>query len=379
MSRIRPFFVALVLAAAPASAAISDNPPAAQAPTAAPPPPASIWQVDAEKAALHLQSNLRCDYEVNGFQRTRLTVYDHFGFDVSCNYVDRVHSVITIYLTRRTASTLADDFDKAKRELVQFTPEAVPLSEAEQKEIAVPLGWQRLIYSERSGAIHSGIWMADLDGWTLEFRATYAPDQEAIVLDQMARLTQAAQASAGGHLDRCTKSQIPVRNGKQITDKDKLMANALMFGAMAGPDAIHHVDTQGAQTGTQTLPTPSEWCAEKAVLSDGVPMMLWHAVSPEGQTGTSDRISVMTTGPAPAFEVDLDAIGSLLGGAATNGKPEYTVSFSRGDEVFLFAVYDDRPDEQSLAKLMADWFHDKLKPLAKVNPKTNNISLFMDP
>ena len=381
MRRIRLLLAALLFVVLPASGAIS-TPPSATPPDTPEkkPVPQSIWVVGGDRAAVHQQSQWRCPAQYGEFQRNDLYVFDTYGLDVDCNYLSaNGHGDVTLYLTKATGGNLDEAFAAAKEALVKRSPEAVALPEAQQKTFASAWPWLHQLYAIGGGSSHDGVWYAWLGDWMVEIRATYPAADEEALLTLMSRMTADMAASAGGHLERCARSGIPLRDGHPITDKDKLAADVFMFGVMAGPDAIKTTDGTGQETGSKTLPQPNEWCPEKGILVDDVPMLLWHAVSPTGETQAFDRISVMTLGPAPALECDLNSLGALLGGASTDGKAEYTVSMDQGDEIFLYAVFDNRPDENALGRLMADWFHNKAKPLAKVNPKTNNITVFFDP
>jgi hypothetical protein len=308
------------------------------------PIPKSVWNVDGRGNALHLQSALHCDAEINDYKRINIITYDRFGLDVSCEYLDDNRNLITIYLTRRSGRTLSDDFTEAKRELTAVTPEATPMADEAQKVVPPDLQWLHLIYSEHAGAINSGIWIADLDGWTLEFRATYPADHAPAVLDQMSAMTTGAQNTAGMHLNACAKAAPVVRSAKRIIDKDKLMQLTLMSSITAAAT-------------DDSKPSPvEEWCVEQTIDDPQMPMTFWRNINSDGHTGPVDRVTLMAVGDAPTFVSSADASVSVILGklGARSDAICHTVTTTEQDRIFFYAYFDGRPDADSLVGVARD-------------------------
>ncbi len=350
-----------------------------QEPSKSPPVPQSIWQVSADGAALHLQSGLVCPADVGDFRRTRLHVFDRLGLDVGCNYNGR-RGWITIYLTKRGSQSLGDDFAEAKRQLLAHAPAAAPLPDADQKDLAGTLTFQHIVYGENAGRTRSGIWEADLSGWTLEYRATYDPAAEPEMLDEMAELTRRAEGDAGTALARCAKSDIPVRDGAPVTDDSSTMAAALMLLVPGDDGTIPAQDEKGNPQKPVELLKPAHWCAEAGLDGFKYPMLVWHAVGETGQTQPFDRVTVPGVAGLIAIDSSPDLIGSLPGGAAAeSAKPQFLVSLKDGDEVYFYALFRGRPDARGLAAFLQDHVDGRGKPQAKANLKTNTLTMFQDP
>ncbi|MGA7714072.1 MAG: hypothetical protein WCA81_19425 [Rhizomicrobium sp.] len=314
-------------------------------------PPKSIWQAMPGGDSIHVQSGMHCPLQVGDYQRTRITVYSPSGLDVSCNYVNPKQSIVTMYLTRRSATTLADDFKEAQRELLAVTPSAVPLPEADQKSIASNLPWQQLIYSEKNGYVRSGIWIADLVGWTLEFRATYMASDEQSALVEMAALADTAQASAGPELTICAKSSVPARHGEKVTDKDEIQSAVMMatlLGAMSQ-------GTKG-ESGAEKEPVRIiHWCAEGLVPGVAKPILLWHGAFDDGSDASADRVTPVTIGTPPILMSAPDALADLANDDKNkNGPSTWIVSLQNEKKTWIFAIYHGRPEGAALASLMND-------------------------
>ena len=313
------------------------------------PIPKSVWQIDDKGNARHLQSTLHCDADVNGYKRINIITYDKFGLDVSCEYKDDNGDLITIYLTRRSGRTLSDDFTEAKRELTTVTPEATPMADEAQKVFSPDVQWLHLLYSERVGAIDSGIWISDLDGWTLEFRATYAPDRVQSVFDEMSALTVGAQSTAGTHLDLCARALPVQRTAQRVTDKDKLMLLTLVSS------------TSAAVVDSSTRASDEVWCVEQTIDDPQLPMIFWRNISNTDQAGPVDRLTLMTVGEAPSLEIVSEGgMASILGASDTaNGSICHAVTMEEPDRVLFYAYFEGRPDAASLLGVARDVFTSK--------------------
>jgi hypothetical protein len=340
------------------------------------PVPKSIWSTTDGGDSSHLQSGLTCPSQMGDFQRLDVFAYKQSGLDVSCNYRNRQLDLITLYLTRRESESVADDFDEAKRELVQVTTEAIPLPDAQQLDVDSKRSWQRLIYSEHDGALHSGVWIADLNGWTLEYRATYTPADEAVVLAEMGLLTSNAEMSAGEHLSLCNKSAIPVRNGIAVTDKDEISNYSLMSGIVA---AAGHMDDKASSEKKRTV----IWCVENPVPDTNSDVLLWHGIFDDGSDASADRVTLMTVESPTTFlsapDPDANQILSELNKAPKGLASRWSVTMQDGDKTSFFAYYEGRPDGAALARLMDTFADHGLQPLSSVSSSGKNITIAVPP
>ena len=293
-----------------AGAALADTPPNASAAsaqtTAAQTPPLSIW-VPEKDGYRHLQSGLVCPASLLGYRRTETSFFDDYGLDVGCNYAGHGRGV-TLYLTRRAGSGIDAAMAEAKRELLQFGADKHPQTLGNKTSTANGLNWMVALYGEDGGA-HSGIWIADLDGWTLEFRATYpAADEEATIAD-LAAFADAAKASAGPTLDACSKSQTPQRRGTLITDQKANEGAAMMTSILGGAALAAAADPKNKD---DVKEEPLFWCPEAPLQSGAHGMLFWRAVKADGSDGRSDKISLMTRDEPPVLMLSGDSLAGLV-------------------------------------------------------------------
>ena len=337
-----------------------------------PPPYKSIWHIADNGDAVHWQSGLRCDSTVEGFRRTNVYAYKPNGLDVSCNYLDSKRSLITIYLTRRENDTLSDDFEEAKRELTQAMPDASTLQSQPNQLIASDLSWVQILYSRQDGKIREGIWIADMDGWTLEYRATYATENEQSVFGEISALTKLARQSAGARLTLCAKAPVPIRNGTIVTDQNQIMQVLILIGgtAIAAAKAGHD---QHLSVRTRT------WCVEGPVGSSNPTLLLWHAVYDDGTEASADKITPVSADEASPLMSELDPTLNLVLALGNDGKPnaasQWVVSLEDKDHTWILAIYNDRPSEVDLSQLANDAINNKAKPLGGYGSDGKNFTI----
>jgi hypothetical protein len=362
----------LVICATP-FAASADVDPSPAAKTAQQPIPHSIWRFDDNNDATHLQTGLVCSATSGDFKRIELRFYKASGLDVSCNYRDSEKTLVTLYMTRRGTESVADDFKSAKQELTQVTPSAQPLPDTDQKAFASDMKWSTLLYSEQGGQVHSGIWITDLHGWTLEYRATYAAANEATALSEMAALTNLAEKTAGGVLATCEKSGVPERSGILIADKDA-MQQALVLASVLGavtPDKDEH---------PQSAPRSVTWCPETEITSSGYRMLLWHGAFEDGSDASADRITPEILEDPPALEAAPDQLGSIVQNELKGGKANnWTAKIDNGKRTWLFGLFSGRPSGEALGALMFDITHGKAKPIGGYSASGKDISIQLPP
>lgn len=131
--------------------------------------PKSIWRVDGADNATHLQSTLPCPAKIGAFERNVLAPFDGFGFDVGCNYDAAGVGRVSVYLTRRSNRALADDFASAQAALKQNMPDTTPV--AGTAAAPTDFTFTSALYNRTDGT-KTGVWVADVSGWTFKFRAT---------------------------------------------------------------------------------------------------------------------------------------------------------------------------------------------------------------
>jgi hypothetical protein len=364
----------LCICAAPAFADVSLT----SAPNVGSQVPQSVWQVGSDGVALHLQSQWQCPAAYDGFARHDLHLYDAFGLDVSCDYRSPVQGEITLYLTKRTGGDLNASFESAKQALLQRPDNAgaVPLPGKDQKTFPSNRSWLHTVYANSRDTWRTGVWYAWFGDWEFEIRATYPSSEEDSVMTMLAHMTSDAANNAGAHLERCAKSAIPVRDGKLVTDEDKQMQGGLALSVTAAAKT-DVVEKGGLQTKDTDTPTPSEWCAEDSVQSGTDPILLWHEVSAKGETGSSDRVSLMTYGPPPVLESSADPLSAIFFELKPEDAPAYAITLTSGDETFLLGMYNGRPDGNALVGILSDWVHNRAKPLSSYNSKTKKINIYM--
>jgi hypothetical protein len=335
------------------------------------PPPLSVWRLDAASAE-HLQSGLACPAQLRSYRRIDLHVYDRFGLDVSCNYLDPAMSDVTVYLTRRTGATAADAMAQAKREFLQVRAAMHPQPISETQPALGGMDWRLALYSV-DGGMRDGIWIADLDGWTLEYRVTYRGDGEARVMADIAAFITAATGSAGTHLSLCGKAAPPDRTGVAVTDQKQLSQQALM-SAITSSAVLGAADAGKVPEHAQ----PTTWCVEHTLSSGDTDMMLWRGVTADGADAKVDRLTAMTTGEPPALmAVDnplLDVIQSEL-----HHRPQWEATIANADGTSVYGYFTDRPAPQAFAALYLAVLAGKAQPLSSVDPTGKHINIAVPP
>lgn len=326
--------------------------------------PQSIWR-EASGAGTHLQSTMACPAAVDGFQRTALLPFDNYGFDVGCNFDSSGVGRVTLYLTRRKGRALKDDFDNADAALKQNKPDVKPMSETPTP--GAGLTFTGVLYELGDGA-RTGLWVADVSGWTFKFRATYRADRQKDVLDAMTALVEQMQKTAGAHLSACAAAAPVVRDGKPITDADEVMSLAIGASAFEG---ILDEKLEGNAIA-------EDWCAEEATGDNEAPMLFWRNIANNGNAGPLDRMSLMTMGEPPNLNVAGNPMAGLMREKKADGPLVHQVVEKRGDTTYVFGFYEGRPSAVTLTPLTRDVLLGKKGPVLGFNAKTNTIMLPSD-
>ena len=309
-------------------------------------PPLSVWRLDTSLAGEHLQSGLKCPTKMGDYTRTNLTVFDHLGLDVSCNYA-AAHRDITLYLTRRTTTTLDAAMAEAQSELLQLGSARHPSLISQPTGEDQGLTWTGKIYAEDAG-VHSLIWMADLHGWTLEYRATYPATQEASITPEISAMNAQVLVSAGHKLGQCAKASAPQRTGRRITDR-KTLESASLLAALLGSTA----EAMARDKPTIVVASDSVWCVENRMETDAGPAIYWREVNADGSDGGSDKVTGFSDTPPPYLEVTADELASVMREGKTK-HGQWNATLIDGEQSWIFAHFDGRPSPQTLSGLWSD-------------------------
>jgi len=366
---MRPALVLAVLAALLATPALADAPVKAEPPPDAQKPALSIWRLG-DNEAEHLQSGLVCPTTFLSYRRVDLHYYDALGLDVSCNY-QGPDAVFTIYLTRRSGTSADDAMAEARREFLvgraDWHPKPVSDTSSQDGDIA----WHTLIYDDDAG--RDGIWIADLHGWTLEYRITYAPAAEARMAADIAATTQFVRRSAGARLALCAKSAPPPRPGVAIKDAKTDSSSALMSAIVGAAATVAARDGKAADSARQVT-----WCVE---LPEGGPkadVLLWRGVFDDGSDAATDRITEMTVSAPPELISASDPTTNLI--ESQLGKPpRWTASMSDAGQTRFYGYFTDRPSPAVLSVLLEDILAGKAHPLSAYSASGKSISISMPP
>jgi hypothetical protein len=358
-----------------ATAAAADPPASTEAPDA---PPLSVWRPAGSGAYEHLQSGLTCPAKYTGYRRIDVVVFDPYGLDVGCNYSGG-SAAITYYLTRRgPGGSLDADMAQARRELMQAGAVRHAQLVSETRYAQDGLSWSVALYSE-DGGHHSGVWVADLDGWTFEFRATYPAEHEASVLSDIRVISAAVQASAGARLALCAKAAPVQRPGAVVTDKDALQSAAMMTSLLGAAAQGAVKDGRGAVS-----EAPVVWCVERAQEKDGYPLLFWRGLNPDGTDARLDQASLVRQGPPVILSLAPDSLASLVEAEADKSKGKggdkaarWTATLTQGQRVIIFAYYTDRPPVETVLEGFAAILAGKAKAVGGYSVSGKNITIEM--
>jgi hypothetical protein len=335
--------------------------------TALPPPetqapPLSVWRLGADGDAEHLQSGLACPALFHGYKRVDLHVYDGFGLDVSCNYT-APDVILTLYMTRRTGAADVDAaMEEARREFLGGRADWHPQLSSDTRPTIGAIAWHVLVYGDDQG--RDGIWIADLDGWTLEFRITDTIAADGHARSDIAAMTQMVVRSAGARLDLCAKSSPPDRHGVPVKDGKDRTATALMSAA-----------TAAAGYGLAApAPTPVTWCVEQPIHGAPADLLFWRGVRDDGTDAGTDELTAMTKGPPPALMVANDPTTALI--EKQLGRPSvWTASMGDGDQTSFYGYFTGRPAPETLAALFQTILAGKAHPISGYNAKGRSITI----
>lgn len=347
-----PILAAFLAPTAPAPAARPTTPPIPQAEQKE---PLSVWAPGPGGGFEHLQTGLNCAAEAAGLRRTGLATFHPFGFDVGCAYGGE-KAIVSLYLTRMNDPAAA--FAGAKASLEAQNAERRPRLTSDGRASLGGLQWLRAEYA-MDGGMRSEIWLADVHGWSLKYRVTYAADEAAAVAAGLEALTAQVRTTAVARLELCARSSAPTRSGKAI--EGKAAAELGVAGAVLGGV------TQGAAKGAD--PETLVYCVEEAIAETDKGFLSWRGVTGDGRDAQSDRLTALTMGPPPSLETSSD---SLTGG-------RWIATMRDGDQTSIYAYFDGRPPPGALTGLLVRILDGKAAPLAAYRFEDGKITVSLPP
>jgi len=325
----------------------------------------SIWHVNAAGDAVHAQSTLVCPARVGQFKGGHATVHDGFGLDVSCSFDLPNAARITLFLTRRTGQSLQDDFNATRAAIAAHRPDQ-DLSESPAENLAGRTSYLSTSYDLDDGDAAMGVWVADLSGWTLKYRAFYVESARTDTLEALAKLAGQAQTTAAVHLAACAAAPPVVRSGAQITDREHARRLSLIAG----------MSEQAGAENITPLPKNERWCVESKIEAREAPMLYWRNVANNGADGPVDRLTLMTEEEPPTWLISANATASMLVDARDGpGALIHQLTEPRDGKVFMFTYYRGRPSLATLAPLVRSIIAGQVRPIAKYDPATNTVTL----
>ena len=351
--------LAALLCAGAAEAAVGPSPP--QDPGLL--EPQSIWTRAADGTLEHQQSGLRCPRRLGPLQRHGTRIYDGYGLDVSCGYSAN-GVVITVYLTRGVAAD--PGLAEAKAQLENRSP-AKLLFEGRAPQGG--LDWRKAEYQLGDGEIRSDIWIAELHGWGVKYRATYPAGEAAFAARELAALTEAVQASAGKRLAVCAKAASPARQGVRVTDAKQLGEVSVRSGLL-GAIALAGQKHKGAEPSD-----PPTFCVEDPV--ENTRFLFWRGARANGADAEVDRLTGMTMGPPPVLEVARDGLGDLVQAEASGkaGPQHWTAAVTQDGRTMIFGYFEGRPSPEQLAPLMQEIVTGKATPITAYSVEGRDVNV----
>jgi hypothetical protein len=329
-------------AAAPAGAAsAAPSSPAPAGPYAlTTTPPRSVFDMDADRSAVHQQSRLVCPASVTGFPRISVMLVDRWGFDVACSYRNAGGSVITLYVYRALGrASFDEDYEGARISLSQVMAGAQPRKET---GITPPgAGWRSSGYVLPNG-IFTELFLSPLADWRFKYRLTYAPQDAGAVSAAVAELSGIVTKTAGAHLEACAASPPPQRTGQRNRDQDALQALAVATAFEVSSSVV-------------TPKAGTRWCAEVG-FGVGDRFFVYWRNADSAATGPVDRISAINTG-LQAFVVKVPAgiISETLQKLSVKSPGDagsvHALVVDGAETLSVAAIFAGRPSPQEVAPL----------------------------
>lgn len=332
-----------------------------------------IWQMSDDGSALHLQSGLVCPAKWGAFTRGRPATFDTLGTDIGCDYQNGLGTEVTMYLTQRHGQWPGDDLAKAQAELQQFHPGYTLLPPSAEGALECDAPWKRVLYGGNKDTLHSGIWLRDLGGWTLEFRASYAAISAGDAVAAMNALAAQALSSAGTHLAACAAAAPVERTGTAVTDDATLMMMVILAAAATGAADIDKSKDADAKP---VAHLPENWCVEPAGNSAA---LFWRNIASDNHNGAVDRLTVDGETNQQVIVVEGAPLLALVAntGARADAPLTHMVTLTQGTLIYILGIYDGRPSAADVFALARDILTEKRKPLAARDMKTGKVNIYM--
>jgi hypothetical protein len=315
----------------------------AQTPTA----PQGIWLRTQDGGAVHQQSKLACPALARGFRLTEVIANDRFGLDVGCSYESADADRIALSFTR----TRGDYGFAANLEVsafsVYFENAAIQTAREELPQFEPQQTWLGAFYRYGETSRRTGVWLTDLLGWTLKYRADFDVARQPEMLATLLALTAKARASTGPHLARCAALPSPERNGVRISD-------AMRVKALAG----------AAGTAMARPPAGAVWCAEQGI-NDAMGPFLYLREASNGR----DRLAWVAIDDPPVFDIVLQAPSQQDGAAAV-----YRLESPFEGRILIFGFFEGRPAVELLMPAVRSSFIGAL-PVGVFDTRTGRMQI----
>jgi hypothetical protein len=335
-------------------------------------PPASVWKAAADGGYEHVLTGLQCPATLGRYHRRDVHVFDDFGLDVGCDYAGQT-SGLTYYLTRRDAPGLDQAMAEARRELEQFGGARHPQFVSETTSNDDGLAWTIAAYAD-DGGLRDAIWIADLSGWTLEYRATYAADEEARVSGEIKTFAAAVRASAGARLAVCAKAAPAERHATPVTDRSEIESAAMMTSLLGGA-----LQSAAANKPSDALPAPT-LCVEHTGRYAKVPLVFWRSIAPDGSDRLLDEVTTVSSGAPVTVSFATGGLSGLMSGLG-EGKadkpPQWTATFDQKGQTLIFGYFSGRPSIDQMGELVAGMLSGAAKPVGGYGVKGKDITILM--
>jgi hypothetical protein len=295
-------------------------------------------------------------------------VFDKFGLDVGCNY-SGASAGVSYYLTYRNGSGLPEAMLEAKRELENGNAARHPKLVSETKSREGEVDWNIAAY-EDDGGMRDVIWLGDLSGWTIEYRATYRIRDESRVSTDIRTFAADVHASIGGRFQTCAKSKPAARDGKPVTDQNSVQSSSMMTSILGGGMQLVAENGKASETQSPMI------CFEHAASYAAYPLVFSRSIGANGADKLSDVVSVVTAG-AP---ITVNFAGGGLAGLVTDkpGQPQqWTATYDRDGQTLIYGYFSGRPSIDQMGDLVARMLSGNAKPVGGYSAKGKAISIMM--
>lgn len=355
---------------ASATTALADA-PAAPKPEAAPAPPIGIWRQNNAGEFEHIQSGLICPATFTDHRRRQVESFDKSGLDVGCDY-SGPSSGVTYYLTRGSTGRTQEALAEAKREFLEASAARHPLLASEARSQGGGLDWTIVLYGE-DGGLADGIWMADVGEWILEYRVTYHAADQAKVESELKGLTSTILGDIGPRLQACAKAPAAERLGRPVTDKAAIQSASMMTSVLGGALMVAKPDPKPAQEDVAFR------CVDQVLERDGITMLAWRTIRPDGSDAMSDEISVETDRGPLVMSFSSGGLSGFLADAGKNKPPQWSATLEQDGRTLVFGYFEGRPTLDEMGILFAAALKGKAKPVGGFSAKGNSITINMPP